>query len=146
MKRSEVRNFIKAGVALLGDAYTFSDGRISDWNKEQKEYPQIFLESLTVSTEINERGTPWNSWSIRLHIALKGQLDDVPTQYEGLIDKCDEVAQKLQYNYNQLVETDKLVTIEGMSREPFQFKHADITHGILFSFTLKAPDRTSFCE
>lgn len=147
MKRSEVRAFIESGVTALDMDIPFGSGRITDFNKQRSnEYTFIWLESLEVAVEVTDSGLPYNDWQVNLHICKKDALDSVPSQYEPLIDQCDEIAQKLIDKYNNIVSGYKLVTILGYSRTPFIKKHADNLTGVLLSFTLSAPDQTSNCE
>jgi hypothetical protein len=143
MKRSEVRAFIESGVTALGTNIPFGSGKITDFNsKRDNTYPTVWLETIEVDPELTDTGLPIDDWLINLHICQKDLLDSLPLQYEGIIDQCDEIAQKLIYKYNRVVEGTDLITISGYSRTPFIKKHADDLTGVLLSFTITAPDKT----
>lgn len=146
MKRSEVRDFIKSGVVALSSAISFNSGRISEFNSERSnEYPFVWLESLSAGVELTEQGLPYDGWNITIHIAKKDAAGSKPEEYELIVDECDYIGQQLVKQYNQSVTNYHLVTLDGISREPFIHKHADDTTGIILSFTLNAPDTTNLC-
>lgn len=146
MKRSEVRDFIKSGIDAVATNIRFNSGRLSEFNSNRSnEYPFVWLESLSSSTEFSVTQMPFDEWNIVLHVANKNAADDKPEQYEAIIDACDEIAQKLVYQYNQSVNGYKLATITGIERSPFVHKHADRTAGVVLSFTLNSPDKTDVC-
>lgn len=146
MKRNEIREFIKSGIDNLGQSIPFNSGRISDFNKQRSnEYPYTWLESLSVTPEVMPNGAPMDSWNITIHIAKLDKHDSLPEQYELLIDECDEIGQQLVKTYNDLLANSKLITLEGISRDPFIKLHADCLTGIILSFNLNTWDKSSFC-
>lgn len=150
MTRAEVRQFIESGIEELIPLVGFDSGRISEFNSDRtRDYPFAWLETISNSPDFfnNANGlqVPYDHWTIRIHIAAKDKQDSLPNQYEALIDQCDYKAQLLQKNYDTVVSGFNLVTLEGLSREPFIKKHADCLTGVIFSFTLSAPDTTNLC-
>ena len=150
MKRSEVRDFLEYGIIALTDV-TYGSGRISEWNSNRNRvYPMAWIESLSVSTELSNGQLPYDNWNIKIHIVKKDSADSIETQYEALVDDCDYMAQQLIHEYNTIINenrtvTYKLVTIEGISRDPKIKKNADDVTGVVLSFTLRAPDTTNLC-
>lgn len=148
MTRSEVRDFIESGVTLLNEAGTyleFGNGRVTELNSNRSNtYPKVWLDPLTVSTDL-VNSMPFDNWDIVLRIAGKDAQDSKPEQYEAIVDTCDEIAQKLVKKYNDVASGYKLVTISGITREPFIKKQADNTSGVILSFTLTSPDSTNLC-
>lgn len=148
MKRSEVRTFIEAGITTLVESYAYGGGRISEWNSDRgRSYPMIWLDEQTfvANTSFVNFSLPLNGWEINLHIARKDAPDSIEDQYVPLIDACDLIAQKLMYNYNNIVSGYDNVTLTGISRTPFIKKNADCLTGVVLSFTLNAPDKTNLC-
>jgi hypothetical protein len=146
MKRSEVRTFIKSGVDSLNLSLGFGSGRLSEFNSERgNTYPTTWLETLEVNPELTEQGLPIDQWAVNLHIAKKDALDSSASEYESIIDSCDEIAQKLINKYNNEVDSFQHITLSGYSRTPFIKKHADLLTGVLLSFTLSSPDTTNVC-
>lgn len=146
MKRSEVRDFIESGVEALSPSMPFNSGRITEFNSARdNEYPFVWLESLSTDTEILEQGLPYDNWQIVIHIAKKDTRGSSPKEYEAVVDSCDEIGQQLVKQYNNLVTGYSLVTLEGVTRDPFIHKQADDTSGVILSFTLRAPDTTNLC-
>ncbi len=147
MKRTEVKDFINAGINAIDAGIAYGTGRISEFNSDRMmSYPHIWMEPLVVNTTIENIGLPYDSWSIKLHIAKKDQVDSSADQYEQLVDECDLIAQELVQKYNQIVSGYKLVTLTSISREPFVKKNADNLSGVILSFTLNAPDITNLCS
>lgn len=148
MKRSEVRDFVESGVtALNADGVTlqFDNGRVSEFNSQRSnEYPFAWMEPLTTSPEIIN-SVPYDNWEVIIHIAQKDAMDSVQSQYESIVDSCDEIGQKLIKKFNDVVSGYKLVTIQNTSRVPFYKKHADCLSGVVLSFTLNVPDTTNLC-
>lgn len=146
MKRSEVRAFIEAGIEQLSPVIGFGSGRISEFNSDRsREYPFVWLESLSTGVTLTDSGLPFDDWNIALHIAKKDSADSIEIQYEPMIDDCDFIGQKLINFYNNEIEGYQKSTITGISRVPFVKRNADILTGIILSFTLSAPDVTNIC-
>jgi len=145
MTREQVRTFIESGINLLSTNLQFNSGRISEFNSEpDKSMPYAWLESLSVTTDIPKQ-TPIDNWSVIIHIAQKDLMDSLPVRYEAIVDQADYIAQQLQKKYNAEVSGFKLITMDGISREPFIKKHADCLTGVIFSFSLIAPDTANLC-
>jgi hypothetical protein len=145
MTRGEIRSFLEDGIILLTDV-TYGSGRVSEFNSNRSRvYPMCWIESLSVSTELTDNELPINAWNVNLHVAKKDLADSVEAQYEALIDDCDEMAQQLIKYYNSQVSGFKLVTITGITRNPFIKKNADCLSGVILSFTLNSPDTTNLC-
>jgi hypothetical protein len=146
MKRSEVRAFVKSGVDYLNQSIPFNSGRISDFNKQRSnEYPYVWLESLSVTPDIQAQGPPMDSWNIVLHILNIDKVDSLPEQYELIIDECDEIGQHLVKTFNDLLTDSKNIVPDGVSRDPFIKLHADCLTGIVLSFNINTWDKSSFC-
>lgn len=147
MKRSEVRTFIESGVTALTPALPFGSGRISEFNSERvnETYPATWLESLSVTPELLENGTPYNQWSINLHIAKKDKIDSTAAEYEAIVDEADYIAQQLIHLYNTTVNGYSKSWITDIGREPFIKKHAVCLTGVVLSFTLNDVDQTNLC-
>lgn len=148
MKRSEVRSFVESGVNLLNEEGTilqFDNGRITEFNSSRSnEYPFAWMEPLNTSPEIIN-SVPYDNWEVIIHIAQKDAPDSVQSQYESIVDSCDEIGQKLTKKFNDVVSGYKLVELLGVSRVPFYKKHADCLSGVILSLTIKAPDTTNLC-
>lgn len=150
MTRTEVRTFIESGIEELTTLVGFDSGRITEFNSDRtREYPFAWLESISNVPDFfnsaNGLQVPFDHWSIAIHIAKLDKQDSSTKQYEALIDDCDALAQQLQNKYNAVVSGSNLVTLEGIGRVPFIKKHADCLTGVIFSFTLSAPDTTNIC-
>lgn len=147
MTRAQVRTFVETGINDISSAIGFSSGRISEFvSKMGKENTFCWLESLSNSPEIINGSTPFDNWNIAIHIAKKNALDTSNDDYETTIDECDNIAQKLQYKYNQSVSGFALVKLLNISREPFIKKHGNpIQSGVILSFVLNGPDTTDIC-
>lgn len=145
MTREEVKDFIESGVEQVDPQIGFDTGRITEFNSNMSiDYPFAWLESLSVEPDI-VNSVPFDNWSISLHICKLDKQDSKPEQYEGIINECDLIAQRLTKKYNDVVSGYKLVTLSGLSRDPFIKKHKDCLTGVILSFTLNAPDRTDLC-
>lgn len=146
MKRSEVRDFIEAGVDALTPAIGFNSGRISEFNSvRSNDYPFVWLESLSSGVELLDSGLPYDGWNIAIHIAKKDAAGSKPEEYERIVDECDYIGQQLVKQYNNIVSGYTTVTLDNISRDPFIHRHADDLTGIILSFTLNAPDTTNLC-
>lgn len=151
MRRSEVRDFLEVGIALLFDV-TYGSGRVSEFNSNRsREYPMAWIESLRCSTDLNATGLPTNTWEIRIHVADIDIADSVESQYEAIIDDCDYMAQQLIKYYNQVIDQDaqktyKKVRLESARRDPFIKKNADCLTGVILNFNLIDHDNTIICE
>lgn len=147
MTRSEVRNLIEQGINALGNQIEFGSGRISEFNKlTDKDYPFVWLESLSTDTDINNQGAYSDKWDVKLHIVKKDSPDSLAKEYECIIDECDYIGQQLTKQYADLLSSAKLVSFDSAKREPFIHKHADDTTGIILSMTLTIPDTTNVCQ
>ena len=145
MKRSEVRQFLEDGVNALTPAPVFGSGLITEFNSiRSHEYPVVWQTIAPVNSEVQNQA-PMDNWEILLTIAQKDRMDSVSTEYEQIIDQCDEIAQKLTYQYRNVTSGYKLINLEDLKREPFVKKHADCLTGVEFTFTIKAVDRTNVC-
>jgi len=156
MKREEVRAFLKAGADAIPT--DFDSGRLTEFNsKRDKGYPFSWVESLRTSTDIQPSGSMLiDNWEVSIHIAMLDKADSRQEDYEPIIDACDLIARKLIWQYNQILygstevstanqTTYKLITLDGISRDPFIKMHADCLTGVILSFTLSVPDRTDVC-
>lgn len=147
MTRAEVRNLIGQGINALGNQIEFGSGRISEFNKEKdKDYPFVWLESLSVNTDINNQGAYSDNWDVKLHIAMKDQPDSKAEEYEEIVDACDYIAQQLTKQYADILDSAKLVSFDSAKREPFIHKHADDTTGVILTLSLTIPDTTNVCQ
>lgn len=146
MKRREIKAFIKSGVDALSPSIRFNTGRLTEFNSQRSnEYPYIWLETIGNTGDFTANQLPVDDWEPVIYIAKKDAVDSSPEQYEEIIDQCDEIAQKLKYQLNQVVEGYKLVTLSGFAREPFVKKFADCLSGVMLSFTINSPDQTNVC-
>lgn len=146
MTRAEVREFIKTGVDLITPPVEFGSGEINDFNSDRShKYPSVWFPISPMSGDNAQAGAPVDDWDITLIVAQKDAMDSNPEQYEDIIDHCDELAQKLMYNYNKIVSGYKLVTLSNRKREPFVKKYADCITGVELTFTIHAPDQTNLC-
>lgn len=156
MTRTEVRAFLKAGADAL--KLQFDAGRITEFNKvRDKRMPFEWVETLEAATDFQTSGsTLIDDWTVAIHIALLDKTDSVQDEYEALVDQADYIAQQLIWQYNvklydsSSVSDDnqalyKLITLSGISREPFYKKHADCLTGVILSFNLNIPDKTNLC-
>lgn len=156
MKREDVRAFLKAGADAL--QLHFDSGRITEFNSmRDKGFPFAWLESLSTQTITQTSGsTLIDEWAVVIHIAKLDSADSVQDQYEAIVDACDHLARKLIWQYNVILYGStaittanqnlyKLVTMDGISREPFIKRHADNLTGVILSFTLITPDKTDVC-
>jgi len=145
MKRSEIREFLREGVNALTPAPEFGSGLITDFNSiRSHQYPAVWQTIAPVNPDI-EFQAPVDSWEIILTIAQKDAMDSISETYEQIIDSCDEIGQKLIYQYRNVTAGYKLLTIEEIKREPFVKKYADCLTGIFLTFTIKAVDKTDVC-
>lgn len=146
MDRSEVRAFIEAGVNELVPAIEFGAGLVTDFNSiRSHEYPAVWQVTSPVSSEHLPSGAPTDNWNIELIVAQIDRMDSSPQEYEHIIDDCDLVAQKLIYQYRNIIDGYKLTTMTGVNREPFVKKHADCVTGVILTFQLISPDKTNVC-
>lgn len=147
MKRSEVREFIRKGVATLQPSVEFDSGRLSEFNSERSNiYPKAWLETLEVDTDFPTSSAPVDTWPVKLYIANKDAMDSAPPQYEDLIDQADYIAQKLIYQYRNVIDGYKLVSIEGAKRVKWIKQNADILTGVILEFNIKNTDQTDVCH
>lgn len=146
MTRSEVKDFLKAGVDMLTPAHEFGRGRLTEFNSKRNwTYPVIWQRTLGIEGDILAIGAPTDLWDIELYIGLKDKPDSIADQYEELIDKCDETAQRLTYAYRQVVNGYKMVMISNFTRTPFIKINSDCVTGVILSFKIQAPDKTAIC-
>lgn len=145
MKRSEVKEFLKAGVDALN--LEFGRGRITEFNSDQAvRLPAVWWETSEADSSLTPTQSVLNSWNIILHIAKQDKQDSSADQYEDIIDECDEVAQKLIVQYNQIVDNYNLVKLESFRRTPFIKKHGGkCATGVVLEFTLIDHDTTNYC-
>lgn len=156
MTREEVRAFLKAGADAL--KLQFDAGRLTEFNKvKDKKFPFEWIETLQAATGFQSSGSMLvDDWEVAIHIALQDSTDSVQDEYEALVDKADYIAQQLLWQYNVILMDSsatstanqalyKLVTLSGVTRQPFYKKHADCLTGIILSFNLNAPDKTNLC-
>lgn len=155
MKREDVRAFLKAGADAL--SMQFDSGRLTEFNKvADKRQPFAWVESLNADTDFNN-STLIDNWDVRIHISMFDTIDSVQSEYEAIIDTCDQLARKLIWQYNlklydsSLTSTAnqaiyKLITLSGVSRESFikRFANPPLT-GVILAFTLTVPDKTNVC-
>lgn len=145
MKRSEVRALIKSAVNALSPAVRFNSGLLTFFNSDRKnKYPFVFMEAAQISSDITSLA-PINSWDIILHVADLDKIDSIPDEYEDIVDDMDEIAAKVIAQLNQIISGYKNVNIEGVNREPFVHKHADVLSGVILTFTLISTDKTNYC-
>lgn len=146
MTRKEVRDFIEAGVNKLVPAIEFGSGLVTDFNSiRSHEYPAAWLITAPMTSEHTQAGAPVDTWNIELIVAQLDKMESSPEQYEHIVDDCDVIAQKLIYQYRNIVSGYKLVTMTGVNREPFVKKHADCVTGVMLTFQLVSPDKTNVC-
>lgn len=148
MKRSEVRDFLKAGVDELVPAIEFGSGRLSEFNPvaSNGSFPRVWQLVTPMSSTQTQAGAPLNSWSIELLIAQKDEMGSSAEEYEHLIDDADEIAQKLVYQYRNIVNGYKGVYLDNITREPFVKKNgAAVMSGVQLSFTIFSQDKTNVC-
>lgn len=146
MTRKEVREFLEAGVNELVPAIEFGSGLVTDFNSiRSHQYPAVWQITSPMSSEHNQAGAPVDTWNIELIVAQIDKMESSAVQYEHIVDDCDEIAQKLIYQYRNIVDGYKLVTMTGVNREPFVKKHADCVTGVLLTFQLVSPDKTNVC-
>jgi len=148
MKRSEVRDFLKAGVDELVPAIEFGSGRLSEFNpvSVNGSFPRVWQLVTPMSSEHEPGSAPLDSWSIELLIAGKDDMGSKAEQYEHIIDDCDEIAQKLVYKYRNIVSGYKGITLTSFNREPFVKKNgAAVMSGVQLSFTIVSQDKTNVC-
>lgn len=144
MTRAEVIEFVRLGVDGVSPPLSFGYGRISEFSPV-RDLPGTWLNLQDVDSAVTQ-SAPSDSWRIELLIAKLDKAGSSATEYEELVNECDEIAQHLQYQYRNIVEGYKRTTIERFSRERFVKKYnADLTTGVMLSFTLIAPDKTNVC-
>lgn len=147
MKRSSVRTFIKDGVNAISPVTEFHEGIVSDFAAQRSnQYPSslLVLESVDVDISLS---APLDSWHVLLVLFQIDKMDSAPEVYEGLVDACDEVAQKLQYQYRNVIEGYKLITMANVSRTKFVKSPkygADCLTGIELAFDINSPDQSDF--
>ena len=148
MKRAEVREFLYAGISNLTDVSSGS-GRLSEFNSNRdRVYPMAWVESLSRSAELTVQGLPMDEWSVNIYIAKKDEQDSVESQYEALVDECDEFARQLIKYYNDVIDTSityRTVQLTGITSEPWIKKNADCLTGVVLGFTLRSPDTSNLC-
>jgi hypothetical protein len=146
MKRREVRLFLLEAINGTNETINFNSGRITEFNSQRNNtYPYAWLESLKVDTEMFTSLAPVDTWDVVLHIAKKDDPGSKAEEYEEIVDQCDEIAQTLNYQINNVASGYKTITMSDVSREPFIKKHADCTTGVILSLRLKIPDKTNVC-
>lgn len=148
MTRREVRTFIEIGINSIAPPIEFHEGLIQSFAEDRSNsYPAALSILETVGSDVSQ-SAPSDSWNIILALFLQDKLDSLPNQYEDLVDRCDETAQKLVYKYRNIVSVFKLTTMEDVNRTRFikSPKYGpDLLTGVELSFTLKGPDQTNVC-
>jgi len=146
MKRSEIRTFLKNGVNALTPTPEFGSGRVSEFNSmPNKQYPAVWQNVKPVDVDLPDNTSPLDDWDIELIIAKIDRQDSNATEYEEIIDEADFIAQKLVYQYRNVTEGFKKITIKDIRREPFVKKHSDCLTGVTLTFTITANDKTNVC-
>jgi len=166
MKREDIRTFLRDGADAI--KCEFDSGRITEFNsKLNKTYPFAWVESLQAVTTFGATGSMLiDTWTVAIHIARLDSADSLQTQYEELIDQCDDLARKLVWQYNNflygssstvsatatLSDNTTLkraayskISIGEVQRIPFIKLHADCLTGVILSFNLTSPDSTDVC-
>lgn len=139
MKRSDLRSFIEDGVNSINPTLGFGSGAIDFFNSNRSwKYPMVFHASLTETDTVLGKSAPSDSMKISLRVAQNGRLDMVPSEYEPMIDECDDIARKLIYKYRNVVAGFKKTDIENILRQPFIKKFADCLVGVELTFTLNS--------
>lgn len=142
MKRSEIRALLREGVDSLTPVLSYWDGELSDWNATRdNRYPGVLSILETTDSKYEDNMSPLDNWPVRMLICKIDKMDSLPDIYEGIIDDCDEVAQKLVYYYRQNFKYD----LKSAARKRFIKKYADCLTGIELTFTLTGNDRTVVC-
>ncbi len=149
MTRTEIRTFVRDGFYAIAPTMDFGSGLLSFFNSNRSwAYPMGFHVTAEdpgdVSTNL-DFSAPLDSWNIDLRIAKLGAMDLTPDEYEPLIDECDLIAQKLIYQYRNVILGYKKITMDSVRRTPFVKRQADCLVGIQLTFTINAPDQTSVC-
>lgn len=146
MKRSEIRDFLKAGVNALTPPPEFGSGRLSEFaSLRSHTYPSVWQNIKPVNVQI-ENIAPLDNWEIELTIAQLDKPDSTADQYEQIIDESDYIAQKLIYQYRNVTTGYKKLTISEVTRTPFVKKLSpDCISGVVLAFTIVATDTTNVC-
>ena len=147
MKRSEIRDFLEAGVNALTPVVEFGSGRISEFASiRNHQYPSVWQVVKPVNSAIANNGSPLDVWDIELLIAQKDTPDSTAEQYEPIIDDADYIAQKLIYQYRNVTEGYKKIQISDITRTPFVKRNSpDCISGVSLTFKITANDRTNVC-
>lgn len=135
-------------MRLLAPKTEYGRGRISEWNSGRDHvYPKVWqvTDGSGVDTDFSPTLTPIDNWPIELRVAFKDSQGSTEDQYEDLVDEADRIAQKLVFNYNQIVASLPAVNISGINRTPFIKKNADDITGVILSFNIEAADLTDNC-
>jgi hypothetical protein len=147
MTRSDVRTLINNAVDALAETIRFNSGRITEFNSQRSnEYPYVWLEPLSRGTEFRDTDQmPMDEWNVILHFAKKDAAGSIPEEYENIVDECDLLAKQFTNKLNSVIDGYKLITLSGLTSEPFIHRHADDTSGVVLSFTINSPDQTDVC-
>lgn len=147
MKRSEIRDFLEAGVFNLTPVVEFGSGRISEFaSMRSHQYPSVWQVVKPVSVSLPNNGSPLDVWEIELLIAQLDKPDSNAEQYEHIIDDADYIAQKLMYQYRNVIEGYKLIQISDITRTPFVKRNTpDCATGVTLAFKITANDKTNVC-
>lgn len=144
MNRQQVREFVEAAANNLGTG--FNSGRVSEFNSERTNtYPFVWLESLSRSSAMSQIQMPVDTWAIIIHVMKLDSPGSTPAQYEGIVDECDTLAQKIVRLLNQELSGYKLTQINSILSRPDIHNFADNLSGVILSFDLVSPDTTDIC-
>lgn len=156
MTRYQIRLFLQAGADAV--KVYFDAGRLTEFNSmKDKGFPFSWVEELKPKTTFGGSGASLiDDWSVKIRIAKLDKPDSIQDQYESIVDDCDDIARKLIWQYNIVLQTSsnittanqdlyKLVTLSDVSRDPFYKWGADPLTGVDLSFTLNSPDKTDVC-
>lgn len=156
MTRYQIRLFLKAGADAV--KIYFDAGRLTEFDSlKDKGFPFSWVEELKPKTNFGGSGASLiDDWNVKIRLAKLDKPDSIHTQYEPIVDECDDIARKLIWQYNIVLQTSsnittanqdlyKLITLSSVSRDPFYKWGADCLTGVDLSFTLNSPDKTDVC-
>jgi hypothetical protein len=121
----------------------YGDGLITDFNSLRSHtYPAAWLLLEDDDDDITT-SAPSVKFNVALVIAKKDKMDSL--DYEDIVDECHEIASKLIYQYRNVINGYKKVTMDGVKREKFVKRYADCITGVTLSFSLNSPDQSNVC-